>query len=1287
MATITTTGGSMQNLDVAAFKSSSPTSPTTAHTTYLTDQPSTSSRSFIHLGSPRAQNSSFPVTPMSGLTNNILDPPGGTSFTDYLKAWSDTHVAKWLTDIKCSNHIETFKEHDIRGDVLLELDQDTLKEMRITSVGDRLRIVNGVKGLRQRCSTRTSSPPVSSLSQIRTYFNAYGETRMLESPREPPRANGLHPSHSRDTSRDSPTRDPSPSSRAPKRLENNRPAPLVLSPNSGRGDLPRLIREPHSGDSGRNIPVIRPLPQPAPNGASSQSTTPNGVYPSTRPSLPPLPPAPRGQPPQPPSTRPNNRNLHPLVGPRARTPNQADATPYANSPLPPAPGTSSQSMLTPLSGNPPSNGWSPYGLPSDPRSGSSNLKPPMRSPSPMGSRSSPRPPNSAAHNRNISFGGVSSPLGPAPPSSKLPPRPSTTGTSPHPYASAQPHPSQSLQTPVNQNGPILSPIIEAFQSGSASPSSPSPPAAFTVGRGPFNPPSSHNAALSLDDLRRKLVKFILPDEGRSCVVDVADCAGGIEVMEKVLRKFDKVAARRNDSTGLMNRVETDDGGLSVDGWCVYLEWDEQTHDDGKPLSEAELLAVCHGPPDSIKEQGLTLRRTGRTKRSKALARIFGEDPPAPPSRNVSPTSPAAGARQSMSDDEPDADMPLSAYATTIADGQKTNKAIKRASTISILSGLGVRDPEKALEPPASPTQGSSKTPVTATSAKKPSKLRNFFGQRPPSELITTHLTEYFPFAEKKALRTARHSMMLRASSVSGQNKRDSTMSLNHPMPSRFSTSTQGSGSMQRSMSPARTMSSKRNSTISTDRSSTIAHDSLTAGEDPPRVSISTEDGHSVILTGDDVEKLSAVDSKPQLLPPVNFPTESLSESMEDLTGSKRLSRTSSNASKRMSFMTELRSKRDRSDTASLLTVDEITAEVENRRQSMAVDMGVEGADDWTKVEPDIDDVSSLSEETVLEEDEEDEDEDVSEEEDETGRAMTSSGGTKWIKGALIGAGSFGKVYLGMDAVNGLLMAVKQVELPTGSAPNEERKKSMLSALEREIDLLKDLQHPNIVQYLYSSVDDDFLNIFLEYVPGGSVTALLRNYGAFEEPLVKNFVRQILQGLNYLHERDIIHRDIKGGNILVDNKGGIKISDFGISKKVDGNLLTGKRMNRPSLQGSVFWMAPEVVQQKAHTSAADIWSVGCLVVEMLTGEHPWAQLTQMQAIFKIGQSAKPAIPSDISSEAEDFLTKTFSIDHTARPSAGELLQHPWLAVKKPAGSSSKGAKSNANTLVPTIEVTA
>ncbi|KAJ6540600.1 kinase-like domain-containing protein [Mycena capillaripes] len=266
--------------------------------------------------------------------------------------------------------------------------------------------------------------------------------------------------------------------------------------------------------------------------------------------------------------------------------------------------------------------------------------------------------------------------------------------------------------------------------------------------------------------------------------------------------------------------------------------------------------------------------------------------------------------------------------------------------------------------------------------------------------------------------------------------------------------------------------------------------------------------------------------------------------------------------------------------------------------------------------------------------------------------------TAWIKGAIIGAGSFGKVYLGMDEATGLLMAVNQVELPR----NEEHKTSMLSALERGIKLFQDLQHENLVQYLYSSLDNDFLNIFMEYVPGGSVTALLRNYGAFEEPLVKNFTRQILEGLNYLHERDIIHRDLKGTNLLVENKGGIKISDVGISKQVEDDMGAENCMHRPLLQGSVFCMAPEVVKQSGYTRKADIWSVSCLVVEMLTGEHPWATLTPMQAIFKLRSSEKPATPSDISSEAQEFLECTFDLDHEARPSAAELLQHPGLRKK-------------------------
>ncbi|KAF4614335.1 hypothetical protein G7Y89_g15402 [Cudoniella acicularis] len=273
--------------------------------------------------------------------------------------------------------------------------------------------------------------------------------------------------------------------------------------------------------------------------------------------------------------------------------------------------------------------------------------------------------------------------------------------------------------------------------------------------------------------------------------------------------------------------------------------------------------------------------------------------------------------------------------------------------------------------------------------------------------------------------------------------------------------------------------------------------------------------------------------------------------------------------------------------------------------------------------------------------------------------------SKWMKGALIGQGSFGSVYLALHAVTGELLAVKQVETPSPGANSatDARKKSMIDALKREISLLRDLQHPNIVQYLGASSSAEHLNIFLEYVPGGSVQTMLNSYGALREPLIRNFVRQIVTGLAYLHGRDIIHRDIKGANILVDNKGGIKISDFGISKKMEAsNILTGagNNKNRPSLQGSVFWMAPEVVKQTSYTRKADIWSLGCLVVEMMTGTHPFPDCSQLQAIFKIGGAKiSPTIPDHASQEAKTFLQQAFEVEHVKRPSAEELLFSPFL----------------------------
>lgn len=274
-----------------------------------------------------------------------------------------------------------------------------------------------------------------------------------------------------------------------------------------------------------------------------------------------------------------------------------------------------------------------------------------------------------------------------------------------------------------------------------------------------------------------------------------------------------------------------------------------------------------------------------------------------------------------------------------------------------------------------------------------------------------------------------------------------------------------------------------------------------------------------------------------------------------------------------------------------------------------------------------------------------------------------NGPTVWHKGAKIGQGSFGYVFLGLNGLTGELMAVKQVDITPGNG-------LMVDALKQEMTLLRELNHENIVRYLGSSSDSTKMNIFLEYIPGGSVNTMLKMYGVFEEPLAKSFARQVLVGLKYLHSKDIIHRDIKGANILIDNNGIVKISDFGISKRIDPDALKAAldgdddeqsaAAKRVSLQGSAYWMPPEIVKQEANTDRSDIWSFGCLLVEMLTAKHPFPGLTQMQAIFRIGLDTKPIIPSNCSEVCQDFLSKTFEIDWSARGSAAELLGHKFMA---------------------------
>ncbi|WOL01554.1 mitogen-activated protein kinase kinase kinase YODA-like isoform X2 [Canna indica] len=259
--------------------------------------------------------------------------------------------------------------------------------------------------------------------------------------------------------------------------------------------------------------------------------------------------------------------------------------------------------------------------------------------------------------------------------------------------------------------------------------------------------------------------------------------------------------------------------------------------------------------------------------------------------------------------------------------------------------------------------------------------------------------------------------------------------------------------------------------------------------------------------------------------------------------------------------------------------------------------------------------------------------------------------SQWKKGKLIGRGTFGHVYLGFHSESGQMCAIKEVK----DISDDANSKECLRQLSQEIALLSHLSHPNIVQYYGSELVEDTLSVYLEYVSGGSIHKLLQEYGPFSEHLIRNYTAQILSGLSYLHERNTVHRDIKGANILVDPNGEIKLADFGMAKHISSYS------SIRSFKGSPYWMAPEIIMNTSgYNLSVDIWSLGCAVLEMATSKPPWSQYEGVAAIFKIGNSKdSPEIPDHISSEGKDFIRVCLQRDPMARPSAAQLMDHPFV----------------------------
>ena len=209
-------------------------------------------------------------------------------------------------------------------------------------------------------------------------------------------------------------------------------------------------------------------------------------------------------------------------------------------------------------------------------------------------------------------------------------------------------------------------------------------------------------------------------------------------------------------------------------------------------------------------------------------------------------------------------------------------------------------------------------------------------------------------------------------------------------------------------------------------------------------------------------------------------------------------------------------------------------------------------------------------------------------------------------------------------------------------------------MSKEVNLLRNLNHKNIVRFFQTDLSTDMksIDVILELVPGGSLKSILEKYGSLELDVIRNYSLQLLQGLNYLHQNRVIHRDLKSANILIASDGVLKVSDFGSSRKFEQNDGTLCK----SLRGSPYWMAPEVVARSLYTFSADIWSFGCVLIEMATGSPPWSNYANetikvLQLILKEG--SLPDIPNG-NQMLSTIIEKCLDRNPLMRPSTEELL---------------------------------
>jgi serine/threonine kinase 4 len=246
----------------------------------------------------------------------------------------------------------------------------------------------------------------------------------------------------------------------------------------------------------------------------------------------------------------------------------------------------------------------------------------------------------------------------------------------------------------------------------------------------------------------------------------------------------------------------------------------------------------------------------------------------------------------------------------------------------------------------------------------------------------------------------------------------------------------------------------------------------------------------------------------------------------------------------------------------------------------------------------------------------------------------------------LGEGSYGSVHKGLHISSGTIVAIKIVPI------NNE-----IASLKKEISILKQCRHPNIVGYIGSYIKKANLWLIMEYCSAGSVADLIKvTKRTLDEVQIASVCQAVLRGLEYLHDNKKIHRDIKAGNVLLDHKGIAKLADFGVSAQLANTM-----SKKDTVIGTPYWMSPEVISRSLYNKKTDIWSLGITAIEMAEGEPPYSHIHPVRAMFVIQKNPARTLTetNKWSNEFNDFVRKCLTIDPKQRPTAKELLIHSFI----------------------------